>query len=45
MEKGKLSANEVISAQQAEDLKIKEKRRREREVTINLHPSYAELIS
>ncbi|GMN35811.1 hypothetical protein TIFTF001_005536 [Ficus carica] len=31
LEKGKLSANEVISAQQAEDLKIKEKRRRERE--------------
>ncbi|KAH9693398.1 DEAD-box ATP-dependent RNA helicase 28 [Citrus sinensis] len=32
IEKGKGSGNEVTSAQQAEDLKIKEKRKREREV-------------
>ena len=32
MEKDKNGQNEVISAQQAEELKLKEKRRREREV-------------
>ncbi|XP_024030297.1 DEAD-box ATP-dependent RNA helicase 28 [Morus notabilis] len=31
LEKGKTSGNEVLSAQQAEDLKMKEKRKRERE--------------
>ncbi|KAJ4963145.1 hypothetical protein NE237_023084 [Protea cynaroides] len=31
MEKGKHSANDVVSAQKAEDLKMKEKRRKERE--------------
>jgi len=32
VEKEKGSGNEVMSAQQAEDLKMKEKRKREREV-------------
>lgn len=32
MEKGKTSGNEVLSAQHAEDLRMKEKRKREREV-------------
>lgn len=32
MEKGRDSVNKVISAEQAEDLKMKEKRKREREV-------------
>lgn len=33
---GKNSANVVVSAQQAEDLKLKEKRKREREVFVLL---------
>lgn len=32
MEKGRDSVNKVVSAEQAEDLKMKEKRKREREV-------------
>ena len=34
LEKGKVPKNELISAEQAEDLKMKEKRKREREVHI-----------
>ena len=33
LEKNKSSGKEVISAEQAEDLRMKEKRKREREVT------------
>lgn len=34
VDKGKSSGNEVISAQEAADLKMKEKRKREREVLV-----------
>lgn len=34
MDKGKSFGNEVISAQEAADLKMKEKRKREREVFV-----------
>lgn len=40
IENGKGSRKEVISAQQAEDLKMKEKRKREREVVTILSFSY-----